>query len=94
VKRYDIKYCMSETARPKVDALFAALRAAEDEEIELIEVQPKYDYSEFTADECREMCRVGPKVDRLDQITDRQWRLIEMLIAAHDEHLKAKATKQ
>lgn len=41
MKKYDLSYRMSDETQAKVDALFAALRAAEQEEIELIEVQPR-----------------------------------------------------
>jgi hypothetical protein len=38
MKKYVLKYRVSETAQAKVDALFEALKAAEGEDIELVEV--------------------------------------------------------
>ncbi|WP_291686907.1 hypothetical protein [Bradyrhizobium sp.] len=40
MKKYHIKFKVSETTLPKVDALWAALKAAEDEEIEMVEFDP------------------------------------------------------
>ena len=39
----------------------------------------------------RSMAANGPLVGRLDEITDRQWSMIEMLVADHDALVAAKA---
>jgi hypothetical protein len=39
----------------------------------------------------RSMAANGPLVDHIDRISDRQWSMIEMLVADHDALLAAKA---
>lgn len=41
MKKYVLKFRMSETALPRVNALWEALKTAEGEEIELIEILPE-----------------------------------------------------
>jgi hypothetical protein len=41
MKKYVLKFTMSETTLPKVEALWAALKAAEQEDIELVEFKPR-----------------------------------------------------
>ena len=51
---------------------------------------PDFDFGRYRSPQpCRSMAANGPMASHFDEITDRQWSMIEMLVGDHDEPVAA-----